>query len=299
MNTDAHAQLAHFFDYLRARNLSGHTVDAYRRDLRAVVSWCDKKGIASWQHFDRGDARAFIAERHRKGMAPRSLRRNLAAIRSFYRQIIRQGIVGHDPASDIPVPKIPKHLPTTIDTDQMAYLLQPQPGGITVVRDAAIMELLYSSGLRLSELIALDIDAFSADGMLRVDKGKGGKQRLVPVGRQAQTALHRWRQRRDEWAAADERALFISRRGTRLTPRAVQLRVKKWARERAVVANVHPHLLRHSCASHLLESSGDLRAVQELLGHANLSTTQIYTHLDFQHLARIYDNAHPRAKKKD
>ncbi|HET7369662.1 MAG TPA: tyrosine recombinase XerC [Gammaproteobacteria bacterium] len=293
----AREQLAQFLNHLRGRNLSPHTIAAYRRDLDALVLWCDSQAIDDWTRFDHAAARAYIAQRHRRGAAPRSLRRSLAAIRTFYGWLNSQHLVSHDPAREMPMPKLPKHLPVTLDTDQMAQLLEAAPDDPTAVRDHAIMELLYSSGLRLAELVALDLDDLADDATVRVI-GKGSKERVVPVGSRARAALAQWCKLRRDWAAIDEPALFVSRRGTRLTPRAVQSRVKQWARRQGAAANVHPHLLRHSCASHVLESSSDLRAVQELLGHANLSTTQIYTHLDFQHLARIYDEAHPRAKKK-
>ncbi|HET6655568.1 MAG TPA: tyrosine recombinase XerC [Gammaproteobacteria bacterium] len=297
MKQAAREQLAQFLTHLRDRNLSPHTVAAYRRDLDALVDWCDRQAVDDWAAFDHGAARSYIAQRHRRGAAPRSLRRSLAAIRTFYGWLNSQRLVRHNPAHEMPMPKLPRHLPVTLDADQMAQLLEAAPDNPTAVRDYAIMELLYSSGLRLAELVALDLDALADDNTVRVT-GKGSKERVVPVGSRARAALVQWRKLRHEWAAADEPALFVSRRGTRLTPRTVQNRVKQWARRQGAAANVHPHLLRHSCASHVLESSGDLRAVQELLGHANLSTTQIYTHLDFQHLARIYDEAHPRAKKK-
>ena len=196
-------------------------------------------------------------------------------------------------------PKAPKRLPGNLDADRMARLLDI-PGDTAIInRDRAILELLYSSGLRLAELIDLDRDDVDArDATVRVT-GKGNKERIVPVGRHALAALARWRKSRSELALLDEPALFVSNRGTRLSPRSVQARVTHWAKRQGIDTKVSPHLFRHSFATHLLESSHDLRGVQELLGHANISTTQIYTHLDFQHLAQIYDQTHPRARKKD
>jgi integrase/recombinase XerC len=295
----AAAELADFLGWLEtARNLSAHTVAAYRRDLRALRQWCDARTIANWRDLDDAAVRAYIAERHRKGAAPRSLRRALAAIRTFYGWLIQRERASRNPARDTPIPKIPRRLPTTLDPDQMTQLLDAAPDDVITIRDLAMMELFYSSGLRLAELVALDVNCLADDGSLRVI-GKGSRERVVPVGRHARVALAKWRRVRGTWASEEQPALFVGRHGRRLSTRAVQFRVKHWARRQGAAANIHPHLLRHSCASHLLESSGDLRAVQELLGHANLSTTQIYTHLDFQHLARTYDKAHPRAKRAD
>ncbi|HET8551232.1 MAG TPA: tyrosine recombinase XerC [Gammaproteobacteria bacterium] len=298
MSPAAREWLAEFLKFLAVeRRLSEHTVAAYRRDLEALAAWCDRHDLDDWHTLDSSHLRAYAAERHRRGAAARSLHRGLAAVRTFYNWLIRHRHALRNPASDVPLPKLPRHLPTTLDADQMAQLLNATPDDVAALRDLAIMELFYSSGLRLAELVALNADSMDGDATLRVT-GKGSKERVVPVGSRARTALAGWLAVRRDWAVADEPALFISRRGTRLTPRAVQLCVKRWARRQGAAARIHPHLFRHSCASHILESSGDLRAVQELLGHANLSTTQIYTHLDFQHLARIYDQAHPRAKKK-
>lgn len=288
-----------FLAYLRdERNLSPYTAAAYRCDLQAFIDWAEPQFGDDWSAVDDAAVRAYIATRHRRGAAPRSLRRNLAAIRSFYAFLVAQGIVRANPASGVRTPKPPKHLPRTLDVDQMAQLLQT--GGenaALAVRDRAIMELFYSSGLRLAELVGLDLDSFEDARSVRVT-GKGRRERIVPVGRKARTALDEWLKLRAAWAPATEKALFVTARGRRLSRRSVQARVDLWARHQGADVRVHPHLFRHSFASHVLESSGDLRAVQEMLGHANIGTTQIYTHLDFQHLARIYDQAHPRAKKK-
>jgi integrase/recombinase XerC len=219
-------------------------------------------------------------------------------VRTFFASLLRAGLAAGNPAVHVQAPKPPRRLPATLDADQMATLLKAEPADALEARDAAILELFYSSGLRLSELTGLDIGDVDLDDRTVRVLGKGSKARIVPLGRVADAALRRWLVVRGEALRVEERALFVSRRGTRLSPRSVQARIDVWARRRGMPVRVHPHMLRHSFASHLLESSGDLRAVQELLGHASLSTTQVYTHLDFQHLAHIYDKAHPRARKR-
>jgi integrase/recombinase XerC len=251
---------------------------------------------------------------HSSGLAPKSIQRRLSAVRSFYEFLIRETLehrkrpdselptpnVLANPAVDVRAPKARRTLPHTLDADQMGRLLEipPAPGNPLVARDRAIMELLYSSGLRLAELIALDVSHLLSDNTVHIEKGKGGKGRIVPVGRKAVEALGAWLRERTAIARVGENALFVGRNGKRIGPRAVQTRVAYWARKQGLGMHVHPHLFRHSFASHLLESSQELRGVQELLGHADISTTQIYTHLDFQYLARIYEAAHPRARKK-
>ncbi len=280
------------------RRLSGHTGSSYARDLAALVRYCDREAIPAWAALDSQHVRVFAARSHAAGLAPRSIQRRLSAIRSFFRFLIRERVIASNPAEGIRAPKAGRRLPRTLDPDQMARLLELPGSGPFVVRDRAMMELFYSSGLRLAELAGLDLgDADLKDRTVRV-LGKGGKTRVVPVGRIAAEALRKWVAARGALARADTTALFVGRRGARLGPRAIELRIAHWARRQRLPMHVHPHLLRHSFASHLLESSGDLRAVQELLGHASLSTTQIYTHLDFQHLARIYDATHPRARRK-
>lgn len=281
------------------RRLSPATVASYRRDLDALAAWCDEQGLASWDAVDSAHIRAWAAAGHRRGLSARSIQRSLSASRSFFRYLLRERQVRANPAADVSAPKAKKRLPANLDADRMARLLDIDGDGPLVDRDRAILELLYSSGLRLAELVGLDSgDVDLADATVRVT-GKGSKERVVPVGRMARAALRAWTRSRLELVRADEPALFVSRRGTRLSPRAVQARVKHWARRQGIDASVYPHLFRHSFATHLLESSHDLRGVQELLGHANISTTQVYTHLDFQHLAQIYDATHPRARKKD
>ncbi|HSW34822.1 MAG TPA: tyrosine recombinase XerC [Steroidobacteraceae bacterium] len=280
------------------RQLSPHTASAYQRDLAALVEYCTAQGLTAWSALDSQHVRSFAAQCHRRGLAPRSIQRRLSAVRSLCRFLIREGELAHEPAADVQAPKARKRLPTTLDADTMARLLEFRSDERLGVRDKAIMELFYSSGLRLAELLGLDLtDLDLRDRTVRV-MGKGRKARIVPVGRQAAAALARWLQERATLAAVDETAVFVGVNGRRLGPRIVQKRIASWARLQGLPEHVHPHMFRHSFASHLLESSGDLRAVQELLGHANISTTQVYTHLDFQHLARIYDASHPRAKRK-
>ena len=280
------------------RRLSAHTRAAYRRDLVALLEFFEREGVADLASADAYHIRRFAAECHRRGLGPRSIARRLSAVRSFYNFLLRRGVVATNPGIHVQAPKPSRRLPATLDTDQMASLLKADPVEPLDVRDAAILELFYSSGLRLSELTGLDVPDVDLDDLTVRVVGKGSKARIVPVGRIAADAIRAWLPLRAQLAAADERALFVGRRGTRLGQRAVQLRIETWARRRGMPVHVHPHMLRHSFASHLLESSGDLRAVQELLGHASLSTTQIYTHLDFQHLAHIYDRTHPRARRR-
>ncbi|MDH4072921.1 MAG: tyrosine recombinase XerC, partial [Gammaproteobacteria bacterium] len=239
------------------------------------------------------------AARFRRGLSPRSIQRQLSAIRTYFRFLLREKLAPRNPVQSVRAPKAGKRLPENLDADRMARLLDIPGDGPLVARDRAILELLYSSGLRLAELTGLDQgDVDLADGTVSVT-GKGGKDRVIPVGRYARDALRTWLTHRGELADAGEQAMFVSTRGSRLSPRSVQARVDHWARRQGIDMRVYPHLFRHSFATHLLESSHDLRGVQELLGHANISTTQVYTHLDFQHLAQIYDRTHPRARAKN
>jgi integrase/recombinase XerC len=324
MNPAAIAWIERFRRYLTTeRRCSPHTLAAYTRDLQALVSYCERSGLASWTELDSGHLRTFAARLHAAGLGPRSIQRRLSAVRSFYEflqveaQVQRTGARGRaaaggaerirddlmrlrgNPGQDVRAPKAPRRLPETLDADQMARLLEIPAGEPFATRDRAIMELLYSSGLRLAEVVGLDLGNLDLrDRMVHVLRGKGGKGRSVPVGRAALRALEQWLVERGGLARPDEPALFVGRSGRRLGRRAVELRVAHWARRQGLAANVYPHLFRHSFASHLLESGAELRGVQELLGHADIATTQIYTHLDFQHLARIYDATHPRARRK-
>ena len=290
--------IARFISNLAQRNLSPHTRSNYTRDLATLREFCMKQGVNDWATLDVHHVRAFVAARHRQGLAPKSIQRLLAAIRSFYGFLQEEHAAQRNPAEGVRAPKAAKRLPDTMDADQMARLLQIQGDEPETVRDRAVMELLYSSGLRLAELISIrlsDIDL--REGLVTVT-GKGRKTRIVPVGHEALSALAAWLKVRGELAKPDDVTLFVGPRGGPLSPRTVQSRLKRWGIAQGVQQGVYPHLFRHSFASHVLESSGDLRAVQELLGHANISTTQIYTHLDFQHLAKTYDATHPRARKK-
>jgi integrase/recombinase XerC len=294
------AALARFLDHLAVeKQASPHTLDAYRRDLSALRTWAGTQGFAGWGGIDGLALRAFVADEHARGLSPPSVQRRLSACRALFRWLLKHGEIAADPSAGLRGPKAPRKLPQVLDADEMGQLVEVPDDAPLGLRDRAMMELFYSSGLRVSELCALrwgDLDL--AGGEVRV-LGKGRKTRIVPVGRQALEALGRWMRERAAIAALGEVAVFVGINGRRLGPRIVQRRIARWARLQGLPEHVHPHLFRHSFASHLLESSGDLRAVQELLGHANISTTQVYTHLDFQHLARIYDAAHPRAKKRD
>ena len=299
MNAAAVEQLQRFLAHVSGeRRLSDNTFMAYRRDLGALATWCDAQGIDAWTRLDHGHVRAFSARSHARGLNPRSIQRRLSAVRSFFKYLLREGLASHNPAVDVRAPKAPKRLPRALDADQMTQLLEQPVQGALPVRDQAIMELFYSSGLRLAELISLDLGGVDfGDRLVRVT-GKGRKTRIVPVGRKAVTALQRWLKERTTLAAPGEQALFVGRNGARLGARAVQLRLAQLARRQRLPVKLHPHLFRHSFATHLLESSHDLRGVQEMLGHADISTTQVYTHLDFQHLAGVYDQTHPRARRK-
>lgn len=280
------------------RRLSTHTVNSYLRDLDHLRDFCNSRQITAWQQLQTAQVRAYVAWRHRNGTGARSLQRELSAIRGFYDYLLREARVGHNPAKDVTAPRTSRTLPATLNVEQAARLLEI-PGKSTIdIRDRALMELLYSSGLRLAELVDLDCEQINfADATVRV-RGKGNKERILPIGRPALTALQDWLPHRPRHGAEENPALFPGRGGKgRLSARAIQQRLRHHALQQGLHTPVNPHMLRHSFASHLLESSGDLRAVQELLGHANIATTQIYTHLDFQHLAKVYDAAHPRARK--
>ncbi len=289
-----------FIEHLHSeRRLSPHTCSNYRRDLLALEAFCRKASIDGWDRLSGFHVQQFAAAAHRGGLAARSIARRLSAARSFFDYLIREGQLTSNPGADVRAPKRGARLPATVDVDRMTALLDIPADTPIACRDRAMMELLYSSGLRLAELIGIDLtDLELADRTVTVT-GKGAKTRILPIGETAVAALRAWLDVRAEFDdSRATQALFVSRRGKRISPRSVQERIKYWARRRGIDVNLHPHLFRHSFATHVLESSGDLRGVQELLGHADISTTQVYTHLDFQHLARIYDKAHPRARKK-
>lgn len=276
------------------RRYSPHTVSNYARDLARL-----RREVGDdWGKVQIHDIRALVAKAHRQGAGSRSLQRLLSSIRGFYRFLLREGAVNANPALDVRAPGAGRKLPGVLDVDQVSRLLALPGDDPLDVRDRAILEIFYSSGLRLAELVELDLtDVDLGDAQLRVT-GKGGKVRDLPVGRHGVAAVKAWLPIRATLAAPGEQALFVGRRGKRLGARSVQIRLARHALLQGLDRRVHPHLLRHSFASHLLESSGDLRAVQELLGHADISTTQVYTHLDYQHLSRVYDAAHPRARRK-
>jgi integrase/recombinase XerC len=299
MQPRAAAWIGRYLAHLRTeRRLSPHTEAAYRRDLDALAAYCDGERIPGWKQLDNFHIRTFAAREHRDGLGPRSVQRRLSALRGFFNYMIREGALDANPAADIRAPKAARRLPQTLDVDQVASLLGRKPADALARRDLAMLELLYSSGLRLAELAGLDVaDLDLADRTVRV-LGKGSKTRVLPVGGKALDALRAWLAERKPLAQPGTGPLFVGRNGRRLGARAIQRRIGRWAAASDLNVPVHPHLLRHSFATHLLESSRDLRGVQELLGHADISTTQVYTHLDFQHLARIYDQSHPRARRR-
>ncbi len=289
-------------DYLaelaEQRRQSPHTVSNYRRDLTRLMALAGERGPAELQV---QQIRRFVAQLHAQGLSGRSLGRMLSAWRGYFGWLGQHSTLAANPCDGVRPPKSPRRLPNALSVDEAALLLAPEGDDDPAleVRDIAMFELLYSSGLRLAELAALDCEALESmlvDGEVRV-MGKRNKARIVPVGGKARAALAEWQTLRGQLAADDERALFVSRRGTRLSHRAIQERLGRQALRAGLPRHVHPHMLRHSFASHLLQSSGDLRAVQEMLGHASIASTQVYTHLDFQHLAKVYDAAHPRAKR--
>lgn len=299
MQPKAAAWIGRYLAHLRTeRRLSPHTESAYQRDLDALVAYCDGEKIAALKQLDNFHVRTFAAREHRDGLNPRSVQRRLSALRGFFNYLIREKVLESNPAADIRAPKAAKRLPKTLDVDQVATLLERKPTDALSRRDLAMLELLYSSGLRLAELAGLDVtDLDLADRTVRV-LGKGSKTRVLPVGGKAVTALRAWLGERKSIVKDGAGALFVGQNGRRLGARAIQRRIGRWAAGSNLNVPVHPHLLRHSFATHLLESSRDLRGVQELLGHADISTTQVYTHLDFAHLARIYDESHPRARRR-
>ncbi|WP_372168605.1 tyrosine recombinase XerC [Xanthomonas axonopodis] len=294
-----------FLTYLQVeRQVSAHTLDAYRRDLAALVVWAAEQATEAGvqdaavpgetAQLDSAHLRQFVAAEHRRGLSAKSLQRRLSACRSYYAWLLKHGRISASPAA-LRAPKAPRKLPQVLDADEAVRLVEVPTDAPLGLRDRALLEVFYSSGLRLSELCALRWRDLDLDSGLVMVLGKGSKQRLVPVGSHAIAALREWR--RDSGASADNH-VFPGRAGGAISQRAVQIRIKQLAVRQGMFKDVHPHMLRHSFASHILESSGDLRGVQELLGHSDIATTQIYTHLDFQHLAKVYDAAHPRARRK-
>lgn len=280
-----------------AQRASPATVDAYRRDIANLIAWLETQDVHAWGELDVALLRRYLAHERTRGLAPRTLARRRAALSRFADALVKQGELDHNPVQLTQAPRQPRHLPSPVDVDLLGRFLDtPHDGGPLDLRDQAMLELFYSCGLRLAELAALDLSDLDTRHVRVL--GKGSKPRQVPLGRRAASAIHDWLGVRSTLTGNDERALFVARHGGRLGHRAIQARLAETARRRGLPEHLHPHRLRHSFASHLLESSQDLRAVQELLGHANLSTTQIYTRLDWQQLAEVYDRAHPRARRR-
>jgi len=291
---------AYLEELTHQRRSSVHTVNGYARDLETLLQLAQDKPL---QAVDARDIRRFVAQLHGRALGGRTLARKLSAWRGFFRWLALHHGVKQNPCLTVRAPKAKRGLPQVLSPDQASALLEAPTTDLLEIRDKAMFELLYSSGLRLAELAGLNCDPHLGSQLDLTESevsvtGKRRKTRAVPVGKMACVALTTWLARRSELACPAEAALFVSRRGTRLSPRMIQMRLDRWARKCGLPVHVHPHVLRHSFASHVLQSSGDLRAVQEMLGHADISATQVYTHLDFQHLARVYDVAHPRAKRK-
>lgn len=298
MTTSLYAQTTPYWDFLRIeKQASPHTINNYKRQLLAVCVMLSDAGTTSWQEVEASTVRWLLSQSHKQGLSAKSIGLRLIALRQFLAFLVRTGLLNANPAVGIKAPKVGKHLPKNIDAEQVGQLLNIQSDEPLVMRDVAMMELMYSSGLRLSELQGLDLgDLDLSTGEVKV-LGKGSKERILPIGSKAKEALKRWLEVRLGFSPKDN-AVFLNRRGGRLSHRSIQLLFQKWGKMQALDTHLHPHKLRHSFATHLLEASGDLRSVQELLGHSSLATTQIYTHLDFQHLAKTYDAAHPRAKRR-
>lgn len=286
-----------FLRYLKVeRQLSPLTQKNYQRQLQALVAMADDMHITAWPQLEPAQVRSLAARSRRGGLGASSLALRMSALRSFLDWQVSQGMLTANPAKGIATPRNARHLPKNMDVDEVSQLLDIDLDDPLAVRDRAMLETMYGGGLRLAELVGIDcrhLDLESGEVWVR---GKGSKERRVPIGGTAVTWLQHWLPLRNSFAPQDD-AVFVSTRGSRISARNVQKRFAEWGIKQGVASHIHPHKLRHSFATHLLESSGDLRAVQELLGHANLSTTQIYTHLDFQHLASVYDAAHPRAKR--
>ena len=309
-----HNQIRQFLNAVeQERILSTNTIYAYQRDLQQLLEFVREQEVSDWNSLSIRQARFFPAKLHQRGLSGRSIQRMLSACRAFYSFLLKNGRVALNPFAGITAPKSAKKLPQTLSVDELSELLEQHDGSILSLRDHAMLELFYSSGLRLSELASLNYNSIDFQQNQVVVVGKGNKQRMVPVGRKASIALSAWLARRHELVKPPKRsisqhvssektwpetALFVNHRGGRLSVRGIQYRLNLWAKAKGLGRRLHPHMLRHSFASHVLESSGDLRAVQEMLGHSDIATTQIYTHLDFQHLAKVYDKAHPRARKK-
>lgn len=288
--------LATYLNHLaHERGLSPLTCENYARDIRRLIELASDTDL---QQLQPSHIRRFIATLHGRGIGGKSIARMLSAWRGFFTYLSRRHGLDNNPCVGMRAPKTAKSLPQALSVEQAVRLVDIAGDDALTLRDHAILELFYSSGLRLAELVTLTLAGLDfVEGTVTVT-GKGSKTRIVPLGSQAATAIQAWLPQRALLKTDSEQALFVGKTGKQLTPRAVQYRLKQWAIKQGIAGNVHPHILRHSFATHVLQSSGDLRAVQEMLGHANITTTQVYTHLDFQHLAKVYDQAHPRARKK-
>lgn len=287
-----------FWDFLRIeKQVSPHTLSNYKRQLLAVSELFTQAGISDWQSVESSSVRWMLSQSNKQGLSAKSIGIRLVALRQWFVYLNKVGKSQSNPTLGVKSPKVGKHLPKNIDAEQVSQLLQVESDEPMDCRDLAMMELMYSSGLRLSELQGLDLDDMDLSSREVRVLGKGNKERIVPIGSKALNALQRWLVVRGQFKPKDN-AVFLNHRGGRLSHRSIQIAMKKWGERQGLESHLHPHKLRHSFATHMLEASGDLRAVQELLGHSSLSTTQIYTHLDFQHLVKIYDSAHPRARRK-
>lgn len=280
------------------RGLSPITITNYQRNLSEFIQLLEAKNIQQWQQLDSHLVRLLVKQLHHQGIKARSIATKLSALRSFLEYLVKKNQLSVNPAKGVSAPKLDKPLPKNLSVDDMAVLLNIDADDPIAIRDHCMMELMYSSGLRLSELVGINLQDIKLEEKELIVTGKGSKQRLLPITKTAIAAIQNWLKVRPEFAHPDEQALFLSKQKRRISTRSVQLRMEKWGLQQTLPSHVNPHKLRHSFATHLLESSGNLRAVQSLLGHADLSTTQVYTHLDFQHLAEVYDKAHPRAKRR-
>ena len=294
------AEIEVFLSYLESvKQYSPHTLKGYQRDLEKLSEYLSTNDRQDWKNVNEHDIRTFINSERRRGLSPRSIQRLLSSCRTFHEHLLTEGKIKLNPAKNIVSPKSAQLLPKAMDADLVQRLLDFKPKGMIEIRDKAIAELLYSSGLRLSEICKLDLEDLDLKERTCVVTGKGNKTRMVPVGTKAIQSLRDWIIYRNELLESKEtqtNALFLNNKGSRISARSIQLRLEKLCLQRGL-PGINPHMLRHSFASHVLESSGDLRAVQEMLGHSDIGTTQIYTKLDFQHLSKVYDKAHPRAKK--
>ena len=297
----AFTEIKEFLSYLESvKQYSPHTLKGYERDLKKLSDYLSAQDIKNWKIVKEHDLRTFINTERRRGLSPRSIQRLLSSCRTFFEHLLIEGLIQLSPAQNVSSPKLAQLLPKAMDADLVQRLLDFKPKGMIEIRDKALAELLYSSGLRLSEVCQLEVQELDLKERTCRVLGKGNKTRIVPVGKKAIQAIRDWMIYRSELKASKETstdAIFLNNKGNRISARSIQLRLEKLCLQRGI-PGINPHMLRHSFASHVLESSGDLRAVQEMLGHSDIGTTQIYTKLDFQHLSKVYDKAHPRAKKR-